>query len=212
MSDFINTVDVLGDKEVVNAILSRTIEEFRDDQVTSIATSVFRACTKLTTVDLPNVTSISTYGFYDCTALRSINIPSVSSVLGSSFYQCTSLEELFLPYVTTLQTFTIAQCHNLKKVDFPLVTSIDSYVFYYCCSLTTVILRSTTMCTLSSTSPFAGCHHYLGSTHETYNPNGDKDGYIYVPRSLVDTYKADSVWSKYATQFRAIEDYPNICG
>ena len=37
-------------------------------------------------------------------------------------------------------------------------------------------------------------------------------GYIYVPMSLVDTYKSATNWSTFANQFRAIEDYPDICG
>lgn len=32
-------------------------------------------------------------------------------------------------------------------------------------------------------------------------------GYIYVPRALVDTYKAATNWSTIADQFRALEDY-----
>jgi hypothetical protein len=32
-------------------------------------------------------------------------------------------------------------------------------------------------------------------------------GYVYVPRSLVDSYKSATNWSTYANQFRALEDY-----
>ena len=37
-------------------------------------------------------------------------------------------------------------------------------------------------------------------------------GYIYVPSALVDAYKVETNWSTYASQIRAIEDYPDICG
>lgn len=36
------------------------------------------------------------------------------------------------------------------------------------------------------------------------------DCYIYVPRALVDSYKAATNWSVYADKIRAIEDYPLI--
>jgi hypothetical protein len=36
--------------------------------------------------------------------------------------------------------------------------------------------------------------------------------FIYVPSALVDSYKADAVWSTFANQIRAIEDYSDICG
>jgi hypothetical protein len=68
-------------------------------------------------------------------------------------------------------------------------------------------LRSETMCTLSNTNAFNYCYHILGTVNETYNPNGLKDGYIYVPRALVDTYKVATNWVTYADQFRALEDY-----
>jgi hypothetical protein len=38
------------------------------------------------------------------------------------------------------------------------------------------------------------------------------EGYIYVPASMVDSYKSASNWSTYAAQIRAIEDYPEITG
>jgi hypothetical protein len=57
------------------------------------------------------------------------------------------------------------------------------------------------------TGMFNTCYHILGTTTATYNPSGSKDGYIYVPSSLVDSYTANSKWSTYATQFRALESY-----
>ena len=39
-----------------------------------------------------------------------------------------------------------------------------------------------------------------------------KTGYIYVPRALVNSYKAATNWSTFASQIRAIEDYPDITG
>ena len=51
----------------------------------------------------------------------------------------------------------------------------------------------------------------------TYCPinNGGDDGlqgYIYVPKALLEDYKVATNWSVYADKFRAIEDYPDICG
>ena len=53
----------------------------------------------------------------------------------------------------------------------------------------------------------------LGNTNAFSNtPIKSGNGYIYVPAALVDSYKADSKWSTYANQIRAIEEYPEICG
>jgi hypothetical protein len=80
-------------------------------------------------------------------------------------------------------------------------TSIGDYAFSNCAALTVLILRSETMCTLSATTVFNNTPIKSGGT-----------GFIYVPRALVDSYKAATNWSTYASQFRAIEDYPDICG
>lgn len=75
--------------------------------------------------------------------------------------------------------------------------------------LDTLIMRSETVVTVNGIS---------GTSYDMYPLYGtdvdDGTGYIYVPAALVDSYKNDSVnhWSEYANQFRAIEDYPDICG
>ena len=42
-------------------------------------------------------------------------------------------------------------------------------------------------------------------------PISNGTGYIYVPKALIESYQAHEKWSAYASQFRAIEDYPEIC-
>ena len=110
--------------------------------------------------------------------------------------------------VTKIRNYGFYRYSSLTTANFPVATSIGSYVFQYCYLLTTVILRNTTrVCTLSNTNSFAYCHHYHGTVNATYNPDGLKDGYIYVPASLINSYKVATNWSTFATQFRALEDY-----
>ena len=110
--------------------------------------------------------------------------------------------------VTKVRNEAFAYCTSLTAVNLSAATSIWSYAFYNCYSLTTLILRNTAqVCTLSSTSVFSSCYHYHGTVSSTYNPKGLKDGYIYVPASLIDSYKTAANWSTFATQFRALEDY-----
>ena len=134
MSDFVNTVDSVGDEALTNSIIDRSITEIRDNCVTSIGIYAFEYCS------------------------------------------------------------------NLTAADFPAATSIGKFAFGSCSALTTLILRSGTMATLGDTSAFSS------------TPISSGTGYIYVPAALVDSYKADSKWSTYSNQIRAIEDYPEICG
>ena len=55
----------------------------------------------------------------------------------------------------------------------------------------------TTIPTLSS-SAFSNCYHFTGTTNANYNPQGLKDGRIYVPDDKVEALKAATNWSVYA--------------
>ena len=48
------------------------------------------------------------------------------------------------------------------------------------------------------TYAFDSCYHFNGKVNSTYNPQGLKDGRIYVPDDKVDALKSASGWSKYA--------------
>lgn len=173
---------------------------------TSIGAYAFQGCENLTTVDFPLATSIEYSAFEGCSNLTTINLPLVTSVEESAFSSCSKLTAINLPLVTSIGG-TFRDCSNLTIADFPSVTSIGSYSFYNCSSLTALILKSETMAALLYTDAFIQCYHFHGTVNSTYNPEGLKDGYIYVPRSLVDSYKTANNWSTFATQFRALEDY-----
>ena len=87
---------------------------------------------------------------------------------------------------------------NVVTVDLPNATRIGANAFQNCLSLETLILRSSTMCTLANDNAF------------TSTPIASGTGYIYVPSALKDQYT--SAWATYANQIRAIEDYQEIVG
>ena len=103
--------------------------------------------------------------------------------------------------VTEIGYFAFAYCQNLTTVDSSSVTTIYTKAFLGCSKLVTLILRNPDgVCTLITKNA-------LGNT-----PIASGTGYIYVPSAFVDSYKAATNWSAFANQFRAIEDYPDICG
>ena len=92
------------------------------------------------------------------------------------------------------------RCLLLANVDMPNITYIDENAFNECSALNTLILRRTdSVVTLANANALAN------------TPIAGGTGYIYVPSALVDAYKADTVWSVYASQIRAIEDWPYVC-
>lgn len=163
------------------------------------------------TPDIVVVTSDADYvAQFKSTALNSVKFvnrtiteyssENLTTVGAYAFMGCNALTSVGLPNVISLGSFAFHLCNAITIVDLPKVTSIADTVFHSCNNLETLILRSPSVCSLKNTN----------AIDVTKIKNGQ--GYIYVPRALVDSYKGATNWAAYANQFRAIEDYPDICG
>ena len=193
-------VPTSGDTSIEDGIVARTLTEYSNDRVTAVGAYVFHSCTQLTKVNLPKVTSLGISTFNSCTALTSVEMPLLKSVVTQTFYGCASLETFSMPSLTTVGAQAVRNCKKLARVELNSATSIAALSFDSCSALATLIVRTAKICTLANTSALTGTLIAGGS------------GYIYVPATLVDSYKAATNWSTYANQIRAIEDYPEICG
>jgi hypothetical protein len=111
------------------------------------------------------------------------------------------LTRCVFPAATRLDTEAFSQCIKLQYIDLPVATDIGMTAFYNDEDLDALILRNTeAVCGLYNTGVF-------------YNTGISKGtGHIYVPRTMVDSYKAATNWSNFSSQIRAIEDYPEITG
>ena len=113
-----------------------------------------------------------------------------------AFANCVKLETVVLPNVTRVEKCGFYYCSALKHLDLGSVTYMGELCLFVVTKLAALILRTTSgVCTIPN-DIIAYC---------TLIKNGT--GYIYVPRALVDSYKAATNWSTYATQIRALEDY-----
>ena len=157
---------------------------------TSIGDSAFSNCYALKSVDLHNATTIGNSAFYTCYALTSVDIPNATSIGGSAFSNCASLTSVDFPNATSIGDFAFSNCSALTSVDFPNATSIGDSAFSNCSKLKTIYLRSKTMCT---------CLGDLGFSPFSSPPT------IYVPNSLIDSYKTADNWSEYASFFKSLE-------
>ena len=87
----------------------------------------------------------------------------------------------------------------IQKVWLPKVTNIQYKDFNGCTAFVALILAKTTLVPLTDVNAFENSTVATGT------------GYIYVPSALVSEYKTATNWATYASQIRAIEDYPDIC-
>jgi len=113
-----------------------------------------------------------------------------------AFYGCKSLTSVISPSVVDVKQSAFKDCHELSNINFPLLISIGSSAFNGCSKLTALVIRrSDAYCTLMNANA-------LYST-----PIRSGTGYIYVPSTLIETYKTLNGWKTFAAQFRALEDY-----
>ena len=195
MAEFINTVDVIGDDAVADGILNRSIVEYNDDRVTSIGPLALTLCTELTSVDFPMVTTIGNNAFDGCTNLTNVNFPNAHTVGTTAFNGCSVLSNVCFPALKQVPATAFQTCTELATADFAVANDFRKDSFKNCYKLTGLIIRNID----------GVAYSYGGILSGT--PIASGTGYIYVPAALVSDYKSNTGWSKYANQFRALEDY-----
>ena len=147
------------------------------------------------------VVSLRTRACQGATNLVTVNLPNVTSLDSYAFYGCSGLVTAKLPKLTSVSTQAFYTCTKLQHADCGNLGNIPAQTFNACSVLTELILRKTgSICTLSNANGVSN------------TPIGKGTGYVYVPSALIETYKTATNWSTFADQFRAIEDYPDICG
>ena len=129
--------------------------------------------------------------YYLNKTIKSISLPSgVTSIGNYAFYNCSSLTSITIPSsVTSIGNSAFYYCSSLASITIPSgVTSIGARAFASCSSLASITVEAVTPPTLGS--------GVFSSTHA--------DLVIYVPAESVETYKAASGWSTYASRIQAI--------
>lgn len=188
-----------GSDADLDALIANTVTSITS-QAASVRDRAFSNCTSVVSVSLPAAKTIGKWAFMQCSKLATVSLPEATTLGASAFSSCSALTSVTIPKATSLPSQCLYNCTSLQKIDLPAVTSISDSVFMVDRKLTAVILRSTTLVSLSNKSAFSSSGISTGT------------GYIYVPSALVASYKAATNWSTYAAQIRAIEDYPDITG
>lgn len=170
-----------------------------------IISSGFKETPALLEYDFSNVRFIYQFGFC-ASGIKKVVSESITYINDQrTFDSCKNLTYVNLPNVQkTGWQWNFCNCPSLKKAVFANATEIGSGEFNNDPLLETLVLGSKTVVKLNNANAFVGTPIESGA------------GYVYVPRTLEDgsdgvtAYQAATNWSTYATQFRAIEDYPGI--
>lgn len=158
---------------------------------TKIGNYSFYQCQSLANITIPLATEIGAFSFRECSSITNANFPNATSIGQGAFDECTNLSSVNLPLLENVSPLMFRNCESLTTVDLPVATTIETQAFWSS-GLTSLTLRSNTICTLENADAFY------------FTPIEEGSGYIYVPSNLVDSYKTANGWSTYANQIRAI--------
>lgn len=153
---------------------------------TSCGQCAFQNCQYITSVSMPNLTSCGQMAFYNCRRLQTISMPKVTGSIEQGLYDCRELTSVDLSALTGVASRCFQNNYVLPLLDLPKVTSISNNGFESCRVLSTLILRHTSVVTLSNVNAFNN------TPMRGYNST---NGTIYVPSSLISSYKSASNWS-----------------
>ena len=127
--------------------------------------------------------------------IESYESPSNNKIGKNGLAYQSSLKTITAP-ITTIESEAFSNSSNIETVDFTGTSAITvaANIFSSKSKLTAVIIRSTSMSTLANVNAFEG------------TPIVAFNGAIYVPGSILSTYKANSNWSNFSVL--PIDSYP----
>ena len=105
----------------------------------------------------------------------------------NAFDGCVLLTEASFPNCSYIGDYAFGYCKNLTTLNLPMCEYIGKDVFTNCGSSLQIILGNSSVCKLNGTL------------------ENNFSGTIYVPASLVDTYKSAVNWSYFSSRIFPIE-------
>ena len=164
-------------------------------------------------LDTRNVMNASQM-FYYCKKLEHIPELDFSNIISfnNMFGNCETIKNIKLNNSNKTKTLraVFSECHNLEKVNinyYPYVqynSDID-YLFSDCYSLKTIIIKNIEDRAKLGGSSFSNCYHFLGTSNSTYNPDGLKDGRIYIPIDYVEKISILDNWKRFSDIIKPLE-------
>lgn len=172
------------------------LQYFIAPKTLSVGGTAFSMCSSLKAINMPSATFVGSAAFYNCSLLSEANIPIISSVRQSCFMGCSSLAYASFPVVTNIAMRAFSGCTKLSWANVGNTSFIGSSAFYRCSKLESVYMSRGSLAALGLTAfdqtPIAESG-YLGHF-----------GSVFVPASLVNSYKSATNWASISDRITAL--------
>lgn len=207
--DFLNGIDFSATTNMQNMFKGcnniTTIPLINTSSATKMS-YMFDSCSNL--ISVPNLdTSSATdmgYMFRNCNNLKNVPEMNTSNVTGMAamFEHCHEIISIKLNTDKATQPPSFGYCYKLTTIELSYLGKINSSfyasnLFSKCYSLTKIIIRTMDVVPLYN-NPFLDTYHFTGTISSTYNPEGLKDGRMYVPDEMVEEMRAATGWADFA--------------
>ena len=135
---------------------------------------------------------------FDC---KKAIITSKGDITPSMFQYAHNLSDVDVKYVHRVFSHSFEGCDALTDIYLPACTSLSSYAFSGCSKLSALILTKNSVVSIYNTTA-------LDNTPFSYSSYIGQYGSIYVPASLVSSYKRSTTWSYFSSRITSITDLP----
>ena len=193
------------------------------DKIVMLNKEMFSGCTSLTTLsreNFPRLKYIGRIAFSNCTNLSVFDVPTISGIGSYAFTSCISLQKIsmqclmFYSYdyepfrgcyslseISFIHTLGGAQFQNLSNLQrfWTATGNFSAYVFSSCHSLSAVYVFDYS----NSVPAMANINAFSNTPISNSSYLGDY-GSIYVPASLVESYKSATNWVTYSDRITAL--------
>ena len=137
-----------------------------------------------------NIANSASFVYSSCfeyKLVETVDLPNCLYVGSNAFYYCASLTTVNLPVCTSLYNNAFRNCGILTSISLPNCSYVGSRAFWSCTNLKTIYMGTarSVVATMTNRNALSGCSALQS---------------IYVPASLVDSYKTASNWSYYSSK------------
>ena len=215
-------------------ILSNNISAYTNSTASYVGAGVFAGCTMLKSVEFQNAVTISAYAFSSCSGMNSAWFPLVSYIYSNAFVNCTSLAEIEFPLCMWVGSQAFESCTHLSTVILPNCSRIYKSAFHNCAIQQLKIpnverIDSFAFCAAGKTgavvdmpkvnyiegsafwqavfSVFILRHSEVVTLGGSFFTITTAQRSIYVPESLVESYKTATNWTAYSSYIKSIDEY-----